>query len=216
MTDSGGMPVTGAPAATNLYQYHSGISGSVIGSDNGGRTGMTQNLTSGINFWNNGRLATVKPNLILIMLGTNDTNSNIDVAMAPSRMTTLLNSIYGLPGIGDPTIMVATIPPNRIANDRTQRVADFNAALPAVIAAQTAQGRDVYLVDHFTPLDANYAANMQSDNLHPNTAGNNVIGATWFNAIQAIAVPEPGTWIALSMFCGAGLLSFRPRLCHGD
>jgi len=63
-----GLPSTGSTPATNLYEFHSGISGSVIGNDLGGRVGMTANLESGIDFWNTGRLDTVKPELILIKL----------------------------------------------------------------------------------------------------------------------------------------------------
>lgn len=207
--DNGGLPVTGGTAATNLYQYHSGISGSVIGNDVSGRVGMTQNMTTGTNFWNVGRLATVKPNLILIMLGTNDMNNNIDVANAPGRISTMIDTIFNLPGVGDPTIMVAQIAPNRVSTGATQRTADYNAALPAVINAQKSLGRDVYLVDHFTPLNANYSTYMLSDNLHPNTAGNNVIGANWFNAIQPLTVPEPATWAVLFTAIGVGSLAFR-------
>ena len=64
-----GLPVTGSTPATNLFQYHSGVSGAILGDTLRFMTGMTQNLPS---HWNSGRLATVKPNIILIMLGTND------------------------------------------------------------------------------------------------------------------------------------------------
>jgi hypothetical protein len=196
-SDSGGLLVTGGTAATNLYQYHSGISGSVIGSDISGRVGMTQNMTAGQNFWNTGRLAVSKPNSILIMLGTNDINSNIDIANAPNRMTTLLNTIFALPGVGNPTVMVATIPPNRIDSVKIQNVLDFNSALPGVISLQQGLNRDVYLVDQFTPLNNIYSTVMRPDNLHPNAAGNTVIGQTWLNAIGPVAVPEPSTYVLL-------------------
>ena len=182
-----GLPATGGTADTNLYQYHSGISGSVIGDNFSGRTGMTQNTPS---FWTSGRLATVKPNVILIMLGTNDVDQNIDLANAPARLTTLVNTIFAQPGVGNPTVMVASIPPNRTTLPADPlNTATFNAAVPGVVTAQRALGRDVYFVDQFTPLDNDYANLMMLDNLHTNAAGNNSLARQWFNRIAAVVGP---------------------------
>ncbi len=90
-----GLPNTGSTPSTNLYHYHSGISGSFIGANSFGR----QNMTAGIpNWWNQGRLAVAKPNAVLVMLGTNDTNADNDVATAPARITNLVNTILAQPG----------------------------------------------------------------------------------------------------------------------
>ena len=182
-----GLPTTGGTADTNLYQYHSGISGSVIGDNYSGRTGMTQNTPT---FWTTGRLATVKPNVILIMLGTNDVDQNIDLANAPARLTNLVNTIFAQAGVGNPTVMVASIPPNHttLPGDPVN-TATFNAAVPGVVAAQRALGRDVYFVDQFTPIDNNYATMMMADNLHPNAAGNNSLALQWFNQIATVVGP---------------------------
>lgn len=212
-SDSAGLQVTGGTAATNLYQYHSGISGSVIGSDTGVRVGMTQNMTAGQNFWNTGRLAISKPNLILIMLGSNDVNNNIDLANAPNRMTTLLDTIFALPGVGNPTVLVATIPPNGINAVKTQGVIDFNAALPEVISLQQGLNRDVYLVDHFTPLNNSYDTVMRSDNLHPNALGNDIIGQTWLSAIETVAVPEPSLCFLLGGILAVFGWRYRGKKC---
>ncbi|WPJ96251.1 GDSL-type esterase/lipase family protein [Coraliomargarita algicola] len=135
-----GLPETGANVADNLYHYHSGISGIRIG-EVGGDTGVAPRLG---NFWKRGRLAVVKPNVILIMLGTNDVSNMAD---APSRLKKLVAGIYQLPEVGDPTIFLATIPPNRRtaperAND-TKNVALFNAAVPGIVSAFQAQGKDL-------------------------------------------------------------------------
>lgn len=186
-----GLPDTGATADTNLYQYHSGVSGSVIGSDISGRTGMTQGTPT---FWTSGRLATVKPNVILIMLGTNDVDQNIDLTNAPARLTTLVNTIYAQPGVGTPSIFVASIPPNRTTLPADPiNTATFNAAVPGVVNALHSLGRDVRFVDQFTPLDNAYATDMMPDNLHTNTTGNGSLALQWFNAIAAVvSVPLIG------------------------
>jgi len=188
-----GLPSTGSTPETNLYHYHSGISASVIGSDINGRVGMTQNQST---FWSSGRLATVKPNVILIMLGTNDVDQNIDLANAPTRLTTLINTIFAHRGVGNPTVLVASIPPNRttVPTDPTNTAA-FNAAVPGVVNAQLALGRDVRFVDQFTPLENGYATNMRSDNLHTNTTGNNTLALQWFNMIQFLVnTPDYDNW----------------------
>ncbi len=178
-----GLPATGGTPATNLYHYHSGISGSVIGNDVSGRVGMTQNLPA---HWAGGRLASVKPNVVLVMLGTNDINSDIDRANAPARLATYLDTLFSQPGIGTPTVMVATIPPNRTTAAKPDWVAQFNAALPGIVGAQRALGRDVHFVDQFTPLETNYASLMSADNLHVNAAGNASLASRWFNKIAEI------------------------------
>ena len=191
-----GLPSSGSTAATNLYRYHSGISGSVIGNNSGSRVGMTQNMDRNRNFWFTGRLATVKPEIILIMLGTNDVAQQIDLANAPARISVLVDKILSLRGVGNPAIFVASIPPNRRSRIEISNVASFNAALPDVVASQRIAGRDIYLVDMFTVLNGDYANAMRPDNLHPNSVGNDHIGQAWFDAIMHRFAPAPGTSFA--------------------
>jgi lysophospholipase L1-like esterase len=194
-----GLPGTGTAPADNLYHYHSGISGSVIGDDYGGRTGTTANLSG---FWNSGRLAVVKPDIILILLGANDVSLALDLPGAPDRLRTLVQSIYNLPGVGDPTVFLAQIAPIRTGPDTPARVAAFNAAVPGIVSGFRMQGRDVRLVDMFAPINNNYALNMQPDNLHPNASGNQVMAQQWY---QAVTGGFPGT---PSDFHGFELYSF--------
>ncbi|MEI6676371.1 MAG: choice-of-anchor D domain-containing protein [Verrucomicrobiota bacterium] len=189
-----GLPTTGDTPDTNLYQYHSGISGSVIGSDLSGRTGMTQNMSS---FWTSGRLATVKPDVVLIMLGTNDVDQAVDLANAPARLTTLLNTLYAQPGVGAPRVMVASIPPNRTSAEDPANTATFNSAVPGVVNAQRALGRNVSYVDQFTPLETAYVTNMMGDNLHTNATGNASLAQQWFNAIASVPPSAPAISVAL-------------------
>lgn len=207
-----GLPNTGDTVDTNLYQYHSGISGSVIGNNVSGRTGMTQNTPS---FWTSGRLASVKPNVILIMLGTNDVDQNIDLANAPARLTTLLDTIYAQTGVGTPTVFVASIPPNRTSTPADPlNTATFNAAVPAVVSAHRNLGRDLRFVDQFTPLDTAYATNMMSDNLHTNSTGNATLALQWFNAIAAVVTP-PVPAIVIEQPAGSPLSSGSSTIGFG-
>ena len=188
-----GLPVTGSTPATNLFQYHSGVSGSILGDTLRFMTGMTQNLPS---HWNSGRLATVKPNIILIMLGTNDIGvMDVDSINAPDRLANYIDQIYNQPGVGNPSIFVASIPPNRRTNRETTEVIGFNSAVPGIVSAQQALGRNVNFVDQFTPLNDNFATAFRPDRLHPNATGNVILAQQWFNGIAAAATepePEPG------------------------
>ena len=140
-------------------------------------------------FWNQGRLAKVKPNVILIMIGTNDVGWGYDVNQGEgaNRLKTLMDTIYALPGLGTPTIFPANIPPHRRKPRDTANVASFNAAVPGIAADFRAQGKDIHFVDQFGPLDAAYTEDMMPDNLHPNSKGNDVMARQWFNAIASVA-----------------------------
>ena len=178
-----GMPATGSDPASNLYQYHTGVSGAVIGTNmlvwGNPVSGITQNLPL---WWTSGRLAVVKPNVILLLIGANDVDSGFDLANAPTRLTTLIDTIYALPGVGNPTILMATITPNE--NSAGVNVPAFNAGIPGVVQHFQSLGKDIYIVDQFSVLNAHLAVVM-ANNLHPNTLGNDYMAQNWFNSIQS-------------------------------
>ena len=181
-----GLPASGGTAETNLYHFHSGVSGIRIGNT---ATGVIHNLPSN---WEQGRIATIKPEIILMMLGTNDVLGNVNAETAPARLSELIDEIMSFSGVGTPTIFVSTIPPSERGPGEKARALAFNTALPDVIAAQRIAGRDIYLVDAFTPLNAAYANTMQADGIHPNATGNGVIGRVWYDAIMHRFAPGPG------------------------
>lgn len=174
-----GLPSTGSSAANNLYHYHSGVSGIRIGAASG-NPGVTPNLNT---YWQTGRLDLVKPDIILIMLGTNDVGNSDFVDNAPDRLESMIETIYDLPGIGSPTIYLASIPPNGRSAVNRANVINFNSFVSGIVYRFQDSGRDIHYVDQFTPLDENFDAHMSPDLLHPNAAGNDVIAQTWFDAI---------------------------------
>ncbi len=186
-----GLPTSGNTPATNLYHYHSGVSGSLIGTDTAGRTDMTANIPT---WWNSGRLQFAEPTIALIMLGTNDTDINDDVANAPDRMGTLINTILNQPGGDDTSFFVAQIPPNLANATENNRVIDFNNGLATLVSDLQNTGLDINLVDMYTPINAD-TGNLMRDTLHTNAAGNDVLAQQWFNAIEDrfAPVPEPTT-----------------------
>lgn len=189
--NSEGLPATGndSDPASDLYQFHSGVSGSVIGTNwvapNGAEyTGMTQNITM---WWASsvGRLSVVPPNVILILIGSNDADVGLDITNAPARLAQLISTIYTLPGVGNPTILVGTLPPNRDSLVAPQNVAVFNVGVPGVVQCFQNLGDDVYIVDQFTLLNENFSAAMTPGKLHPNAVGNDYMAQNWLNTIQS-------------------------------
>ncbi|MEP2775105.1 MAG: GDSL-type esterase/lipase family protein [Luteolibacter sp.] len=195
-----GLPESVADPADNLYHYHSGVSGIRIG-EVGGDRGFASILEKS---WNEGRLATAKPNVILIMLGTNDVGM---MENAPDRLRKLVTGIYALPDVGEPTVFLATVPPNRrtgqerFADDR-ENVAAFNGTILEMVKDFIAEGKDIHFVDQFTPLDDNYAATMRPDNLHPNATGNDTMAQTWFDAISNVVGEKPAATEQAAAFPG--------------
>ncbi len=190
-----GLPATGATPADNLYHYHTGLSGYLIGeatpTPNAKRLpGVVPNLDT---YWQSGRLATVKPSIILIMLGTNDVGHGFELDSAAERLRKLLDKIYALPAVGQPKVFLATIPPNRRKEADRTNVMIFNEAVPQIVAEYKAKGkgRQIYFVDQFKPIDDDYKANMRGDNLHPNATGNDTMAKQWFDAIQNTVETDP-------------------------
>jgi lysophospholipase L1-like esterase len=139
--------------------------------------------TNGISPFVGTSLPSYTPNIITLMIGTNDINGNIDVADAPNRLGTLLDSIHAQ----DPDVLVvlAQIVPTQ--NDGTnQAVQTYNAAMPQLVSDRVALGYHLILVDMYAAFtqDVNYKNTLLADGLHPNDAGYALMGQTWYAAIS--------------------------------
>lgn len=129
------------------------------------------------------------PHIVLLMIGTNDAIDNYDMANAPTRLGTLIDSIYAkLPNV---LIVVAKPVPSRGDSTKgddtglTARLQTFGAAIPAVVQARANAGKHILLVDMFTPFLANKAALLE-DQWHPNLAGYVIIGTEWYKSLAGL------------------------------
>jgi lysophospholipase L1-like esterase len=151
-------------------------SGSLPDTDHEGHSGWRiDQLTAQIDGW----LATSRPDVILLHIGTNDMNQNVDIANAPTRLGTLLDRIYAdLPSV---TVLVAAVVP---AGDATvnARVNAFNAKLPAVVQKRADAGRAA----HFVNLNATIGSADMNDGLHPNDAGYTKMASLWHSALEGV------------------------------
>lgn len=130
-------------------------------------------------------LSTYRPHIVLLMIGTNDINGNINVATAPTRLGELIDDITtGAPAA---LVVVATIIP--VANNTTnQRVQTYNGAIPGLVNSRAAAGKHIVLLDNYAEFvkDPDFRTSLMVDSLHPNAAGYAVLGRAFHGAIGAL------------------------------
>ncbi len=164
-------------ANRNFPRQHEGHGGYTIDSGTG-HSGISGQITDSA-------LANYHPHIVLLMIGTNDINGNMDVANAPTRLRNLIDEITrNAPAA---LVVVASIIP--IKNSGTnQRVQTYNAAIPGIVNQAAAAGKHVVFLDNYAAFtrDSSYQTKWMADNLHPNDAGYVVLGQSFYGAISAV------------------------------
>jgi lysophospholipase L1-like esterase len=126
-------------------------------------------------------IAATDPHIILLHIGTNDIGGGMPNAVL-GNLENLLDQITEQ--APDALLVVAQIIPRRQGNGPTQA---YNAGIPALVEARAAEGDHVVLLDMFAPFvnDPAFATALLGDNLHPTVAGYNLMGQTWYGAIES-------------------------------
>ena len=123
-------------------------------------------------------IANYHPSIVLLMIGTNDVNGNIDVANAPTRLGKLIDEIT----TDSPAalVVVASIIP--IASGNNSKAMAYNAAIPGLVSTRAAAGKHVIFVDNYAAFakDPSYQTSEMSNYLHPNTAGYAILGDSFY------------------------------------
>jgi lysophospholipase L1-like esterase len=129
-----------------------------------------------------GWLNATPPDIITLMIGTNDIDTQFDLANAPQRLGLLLDRIATT--APSALIVLAQMVPTK-DDTENQRVQAYNAAMPALVKARADAGKHVILVDMYGALTQNpdYKTAYMNDNLHPKDAGLAVMANTWYAAI---------------------------------
>ncbi len=142
--------------------------------DNEGHSGFTIANDAALT---NQALGHYRPNVVTVMLGTNDMNQNLDAGNAPARLGSLIDQIVSAEP--EAAVLVASIVPSTDPAIEA-RITAYNAALPAVVRARTDAGKQVAFVDMSAVGTADLA-----NTLHPNDAGYQKIGDAFDDAVTA-------------------------------
>jgi lysophospholipase L1-like esterase len=163
--------------ATNFPKAHEGYSGDTIDTNQ-----ATNN--NGISAIADAALTAGKPHIVLLMIGTNDVNKNIDLANAPKRLGNLLDQITTM--APNALVVVAKITPTK--NDAGNiKVQSYNNAIPDLVQMRASAGKHITMVDMYGAFTANasYKTAWLDDNLHPNDSGYVAMGQTWYAGIKS-------------------------------
>ncbi|MGG6268119.1 PA14 domain-containing protein [Leptolyngbya sp. AN03gr2] len=139
-------------------------------------------------------LRTLQADVVLLMIGTNDTNSSDTPTVMRDQLSQLIDQITN--ASPDATVLVSTIAPilpeaatawrDLGFSWSPQKAIDYNNLLPALIAAKVAQGRKVQLVDMRSKLTAAHITPLPTDaGVHPTLEGFNIMGQSWYDALNS-------------------------------
>ncbi|HSC89011.1 MAG TPA: SGNH/GDSL hydrolase family protein, partial [Polyangiaceae bacterium] len=153
---------------------HDGHSGYVI-EPLGGRKGLLPLIPA--------NTSKFTPHVVLLHIGTNDLNSELEVASAPQRLARVIDAF--LIGAPDALLVVAQLIPTR-TDSLNDAVETYNAATAELVAARVASGKHIVLVDHYSAFQENpkYRDDYLFDGLHPNDAGYAAMADVWYEAIS--------------------------------
>lgn len=151
-----------------------------------GHPGWTiKQISDSVDQW----LNTSRPDLILLMIGTNDTKKSSLKTMI-EELSALIDKITA--HSPDAQLFVASIPPihpSAMPRIRVLRAIYFNAAIPNIVNSKVAQKQKVDFVDmrSLTINDLTSSLSPNLDNgLHPNAQGYHKIANFWHDAVLRV------------------------------
>lgn len=140
-----------------------------------GHSGWTIN---DINAQAGGWISTYQPDMVLLMIGTNDILTNQYDLMLP-RMESLINNIFAAKP--DVQLVVAQILPIG-GEPANSQVRAFNSALPAIITTRAAEGKRISMID----INSSFTSADLIDGVHPTTEAASRIGDLWYNVVAKL------------------------------
>ena len=122
-----------------------------------------------------------QPDIILLMIGTNDMTANRSMDDCASDLRDMLDyMLKDMPSDG--MIFMASIPEFTAYGGNSQRIANYNSTVKKVADEYASKGKNVKFADVHGCLDG--MNDIGSDNLHPNGTGYKKIGEFWAGIID--------------------------------
>jgi len=123
-------------------------------------------------------IAACAPEILLLMIGSNDIDQNYDLAVAPRRFETLCATI--IKNAPDSYLYIATIPPCIKNKNDPVRVSEFNDEILKVVKSLQKKHKGIFQADVYGALSTD---DLLADGIHLNAQGFEKIGKAWHNAI---------------------------------
>ncbi len=161
------------PASQQHHEGHSGwtIAGGKNAATGAESSGLDQHLAE----WIGPQGA--NPDIVLILVGSNDVGLAIDLPHAGARLDGLISHIQALdPGV---FVYVSSIP---VITNNQAAAKDYNRQVSEIAHARESRGEAVHFVDSaavFSPSDT-------GDQAHPNNSGYDKIAHLWRDAILGL------------------------------
>lgn len=83
---------------------------------------------------------------MLINLGTNDGNGNVDLANVGTRMESVLDDMWAADGMADTCVMLSTLLPTTNTNGAANR-ATINGQYRSLVIKKAGEGKCIYMAD---------------------------------------------------------------------
>ena len=131
-----------------------------------------------------GWIAASQPDVVLLLIGSNDVAQNYQVDTAPDRLAGLIDRIHELRPATK--LFVSSIPmsTNTAYHSAAQT---YNAEIPGIVDARAAAGRPIWFVNGGGALTLSDMA----EGSHPNAAGYSKLADAWFAAlVPTLALPS--------------------------
>jgi lysophospholipase L1-like esterase len=128
-----------------------------------------------------------KPDVVMLMIGTNDILHTFQLDTLPDRLTQIIDTIYA----SNPktAVLVASIAPlggwTRVAQEKLGVA--YNAAIPGIVAKEQALGRQIAFVDVHEALS--FKGALVGDQVHPNSMGYAKMAQAWYKALTGEEPP---------------------------
>ena len=130
------------------------------------------------------------PDVVQLLIGTNDVIQDHFLETAPDRLSALIDQI--LTELPDVHVVVATIPPAE-RSSLNNSVNDYNASISGIVDDKVAQGKSVSFVD----MNSQMTVDDLGDRVHPNQTGYDKMAGVWFDGLLDI-LDDYGDYNAIS------------------
>jgi lysophospholipase L1-like esterase len=130
-------------------------------------------------------LANNNPDVVLILLGTNDIFGIAPIDRMRQTMEKLVSTIFEQNP--NTAVVLASIPPISKIEARNADANAYNAVLPGIVAKEKARNHKIEFADiHsvFTDL-----ADLSGDKVHPSATGYNKMAALWYSILTGYSPP---------------------------